>query len=120
AGINPQDFQNLTGEQRQKMASIGTKLSDEFNPKVKELLSADQFKRLKQIQIQAQGSAALNNPEVASELKLSDDQKKQLTELQAEYARKTQGLRGGGGGGGGGQELFAKMRELNTERDTKA
>src|SRR5206468_11764009 len=69
AGINPQDFQNLSAEQRQKMNSIATKLGEEFNPKVKELLSADQFKRLKQIQIQAQGSAALNIPDVASELK---------------------------------------------------
>src|SRR5207247_4659279 len=25
AGINPQDFQNITAEQRQKMAAIGTK-----------------------------------------------------------------------------------------------
>jgi hypothetical protein len=116
AGINPQDFQNLSAEQRQKMNSIATKLGEEFNPKVKELLSADQFKRLKQIQIQAQGSAAFNSPEVASELKLTDDQKKQLTELQAEYGRKIQGLRGGGGG----QEVFAKMGELNTERDGKA
>src|SRR5205823_5250452 len=35
AGINPQDFQNMTNEQRQKMGEIATKLNDEFNPKVK-------------------------------------------------------------------------------------
>jgi len=53
AGINPQDFQNLSAEQRQKMNQIGNKLNDEFNPKLKEAVSADQYKRLQQISLQA-------------------------------------------------------------------
>src|SRR5262245_7506853 len=31
ATINPQDFQNLSAEQRQKMNQIGTKLNEEFD-----------------------------------------------------------------------------------------
>ena len=117
AGIDPQNFQNLTPEQRQKMTAIGAKLNDEFTGKIKELVSADQLKRLKQIQIQVQGSAALTNPDVATELKISDDQRKQLIELGTEFGRKQRELFTGGGSF---QENAGKMRELATERDNKA
>jgi hypothetical protein len=53
AGINPQDFQNMSAEQRQKMTQIGTQLNDEFNPKLKGIVSADQYKRLQQISLQS-------------------------------------------------------------------
>jgi hypothetical protein len=118
AGINPQDFQNITQEQRQKMADIGRKLNDEFNPKVKALVSADQAKRLQQIQLQAglqnQGPSALTEPDVAAELKLSDDQKKKLADLNTEFGRRQRELFGGGGGGG--QEALAKLREERTSK----
>src|SRR5688572_16976173 len=45
-GINPQDFQNITAEQRQKMLDLAAKINEEFNPKVKGLVAADPFKRL--------------------------------------------------------------------------
>jgi hypothetical protein len=108
----------LSNEQRQKITAIGDKLHEEFNSKVKELLSADQFKRLKQIHLQTQGSEAFTDPEVAAELKLSDEQNKKLTDLQAEYGQKMQGLRGGGGGNF--QEIGAKRIALNSERNKKA
>jgi len=118
AGINPQDFQNMTAEQRQKMVTIGNKLNDEFNPKLKGIVSADQYKRLQQIQLQAslrnQGPSALTAPEVASELNLTDDQKKKLTDLNMEFMQKQRDLFGGGGGGG--QEAFTKLREERTSK----
>ena len=117
AGINAQDFQNITPEQRQKMTAISTKLNEEFTPKIKEVVSADQFKRLKQIQIQVLGSTALTNADVAAALNLTDEQKKKISEVQAEFARKQRELFTGGGDA---QERFGKMRELNTERDNKA
>jgi hypothetical protein len=117
AGINLQDFQNMTAEQRQKLTAIGNKLNDEFNPKVKALVSADQYKRLQQIQLQAalrnQGPPALTAPEVASELKLTDDQKKKLEDLNTEFLQKQRDLFGGGGGG---QEAFAKLRDERTSK----
>jgi len=119
AGIRPQDFQNLSADERraatEKMAAIGAKLNEEFTPKLKELLSADQFKRLKQIQIQAMGAGpALASKEVASELGLSDEQTKKIGEVNAEALGKQREL------SGDFQERFAKIRELNTERDNKA
>ena len=117
AGIELQNFANLTAEQRQKMVEIVNKLNEEFTPKVKELLSADQFKRLKQIQLQAQGASGLLNPDVVAELKITDEQRGKLRDLQAEYTGKQRELFTGGGDF---QERAAKMRELNSEHSKKA
>ena len=110
AGI---DFQNLSAESRQKLADIANKLSAEFDPKVKELIGADATKRLLQIQLQYHvrnsGPSALIAADVASELKLSDEQKQKLNELNAEFGRR-------GRGGGGDQEAIAKLREERTAK----
>src|SRR5437762_2930901 len=49
AGISFQGLQNMSREERramtEKIAGVDRKLSDEFNPKLKALVSADQFKR---------------------------------------------------------------------------
>jgi hypothetical protein len=115
AGISLQDFQNLTAEQRQKMAEIAVKLNEEFDPKVKELVGADSFKRLRQIQLQTnlryQGPSALAEKSVAAELNLTDEQKQKLNGLAAEFGRRQRELQGGSGG-----EAFTKLRE---ERTTK-
>ena len=125
AGVDFQGLQNLSDDERRtKMAEfqrkgteIAAKLNNDFMPKLKALISEDEIKRLKQIQLQSQGSGALTNQDVASELKLTDEQKKKLADLTTEYDRK-QGvlLRGDGDQ----QERFAKLRELRTERDGKA
>jgi Spy/CpxP family protein refolding chaperone len=117
AGINLQDFQNLTAEQRQKMTDIGRKLNDEFNPKVKALVSADQYKRLQQIQLQAnlrnQGPSALTEADVAAELKVTDDQTKKLNELNTEFGRRQRELFSGGSFD---QAAATKLREERTAK----
>lgn len=120
AGIDFQSFQNLSADERQKvtakMTEINTKLNEEFTPQLAKLLSADQMGRLKQIQIQAQGATALTtNPEVAQALNLSEEQRRKLNDLQAEFARRQRDLFTSGDP----QERFAKLRELNRERDAK-
>jgi Spy/CpxP family protein refolding chaperone len=111
AGINPQDFQNLSDEQRQKMGQISNKLSEEFDPKLKELLSADQLKRLNQIRLQSGlanvGPTAITAPEVANELGLTDEQRQKLNSLARELGQQARG----GGGGGFDPAAFAKRRE---------
>src|SRR5204863_7868761 len=112
---------NMSAGERQKMrakmAEVDKKLDDEFNPKVKALVSADQYKRLQQIQLQAnlrfRGPGALTYSDVASELKLSDEQKKKLDTLQSQYDAKQRELFTGGG--------FdqAAMAKLNEERTSK-
>jgi hypothetical protein len=121
AGVSFQGFQNLSNDERQKlqekMAEIGRKLSAEFNPKLKGLVSADQFKRLEQIQLQAnlrnQGPSALTGNEVASALNLTDDQKKKLNDLNTEFDRKQRELFSGGGFD---RDAFAKLRDERTSK----
>jgi len=103
-------------EYTKKANEITAKLNTEYTPKLQAIVGADSIKRLKQIQIQAQGGAALSNADVVSELKISDEQKKKIADLVAEYATKTQGLFGQGTDP---TEALAKQRELNTERDGK-
>jgi hypothetical protein len=116
AGINPQDFQNLSAEQRQKMNQIGNQLNDEFNPKLKQIVSGDQYKRLQQISLQSglrnQGPSALLAPDVASELKLTDEQKQKLNTLNMEFAQKQRELFTGGFD----QAAAAKLREDRTTK----
>lgn len=116
ANIDLQNFQNLTDADRRKMAEIGTKISNEFSPKVKDLVTAAQLKRMREIQIQASGIDALTDADVAKELAVTDEQKKRIADLKAEYERKQNELPRDGDF----QERFAKIRELNTERDNKA
>jgi len=117
----PQGFRDLPEAERtaylKKQTESTAKLNTEYTPKLQAIVGADSIKRLKQIQVQSQGATALNNADVASELKISDEQKKKITDLIAEYATKTQGLFGQGADF---QEAAAKMRDLNKERDTKA
>jgi hypothetical protein len=102
AGISPQDFRNMTNDQRQKMAEINTKLSEEFNSKVKALVSADQYKRLQQIQLQAGlagvrfNPAVLTGKDVATELALAEDQRQKLIALAREFGEKQRDLFSGG------------------------
>jgi len=137
AGINPRDYPNsMTDEQRRKYAEIGRKLDDEFIPKAKELLTADQNKRFQQIQFQyrlsSNGPRALLAPDVASELKLTDNQQQKPNALSSELSQKQNDLMAGVGGqkgsGGGfrvvGSAAVAEVRDglakIREEHRTKA
>jgi hypothetical protein len=91
AGLNPRNFGSMTAEQRVKFGDIRKKNSDEFGQKGKELLSADQNKRLQQLQFQYRlrqnSEMALRLPDVAAELKLTDEQARKLRAIGGEFAR---------------------------------
>ncbi|HMC10925.1 MAG TPA: hypothetical protein VKH44_06530 [Pirellulaceae bacterium] len=98
----------------EKSGDVTRKLTAAFLPKLEQVLSPDQILRLKQIQLQASGIDVWTEPEVAKELDFNDEQKAKLAELRSEYNRRTQQL------DGDFQQRFAKIRELNAERDNKA
>jgi hypothetical protein len=121
AGFNYQSFSSLSEEERQKlqakMADISTRLTADFEPRVKALLTDDEFKRLKQIQLQIQGSDGLTTDELAAALKLTAEQRSKLSELKNEYADKQSALYRSENDQ---QERSVKLRELGIERDAKA
>jgi hypothetical protein len=89
AGVDPVLNQfEMTFEQRRMYREIAQKLNDEFVPKVKELLTADQNKRLAQIQLQGRFRNLV--PAVLrglAELKLNEEQKQKLSALSGEMGR---------------------------------
>jgi hypothetical protein len=98
----------------EKSAEVNRGLAARFLPKLEELLTSDQLARLKQIQLQASGIEVWLEPLLSKELDLSDAQQTQLSELRNEYNRRQQQL------DGDFQQRFARIRELNAERDAKA
>lgn len=113
AGLPPPGQRVTNEEDRQKVSEIRGRMNDEFIPKAKQLLSVDQFKRFQQIQLQLRlrtGPAGLLTlvPDVASELKLTDDQRQSLNALLRQMR---QGFGLGGIGTRDGQERLRKVQE---------
>jgi Spy/CpxP family protein refolding chaperone len=119
AGVDFRNIQNLSDEERraagEKMAAISRKVNEKFEAKLKEALTADQFKRLQEIGVQAAGPDALSDPRVSKELALTDDQNKKIADIRTDYREKTRGLFGQGAG----EDARTKMRELRDEESKK-
>jgi len=121
---NFEGFRDLSEDQRRaKMEELRTKgeaSQKELRTKINEVLLPDQRDRLKELAIQAQGTGAINNPEVAEALKITDDQKKQLETIREESGTKMREAFGGGRGQGGpNEEARAKITELRKEISEK-
>ena len=117
------DFRDMTQEERTramaKMVETVRATSDKFLPKLKEVLTADQFTRLQQIHWQSMGIAALSDPEIVKAIPISKDQQDKIKSINTEYAAKrVQYFTGGGGSIDRPDALaFAKMQEQNREQD---
>jgi hypothetical protein len=96
-----------------KSAEAAKKVGDKLEPKLKEALTADQFKRLSEIKIQANGLASLSEAVVVKELGLSDEQQKKIATIATENAKATQELFAAARGGGNFQEAMTKVRDAN-------
>ena len=111
-----------------KWAEFAATREKETRTKVAGVLDEAQMKRLRGLWVQRTGVlTALNNADLATELKLTDDQKTQLT-AQREEQRAS--MRGGGrrgegggppgGGAGGGGNFAERMQEVRKASDEKA
>ncbi len=116
--VNESYREELTKAMEEATKSVNAKMA----PQVKDALSAEQYKRLQQIRIQALRDQAFTDAEVVKALGLKKEQQDKIADLGKEYGEKVRGLFGGGGGGGGRTdftEAQAKMKELNTEKEAK-
>jgi len=105
----------------EEMRTKGEASQKELRGKVNEVLLPDQQVRLKELAIQAQGTGALNNPETAEALKLTDDQKKKLETIREESGTKMRELfTGGRGEGGPSEETRKKIADLRKESGDKS
>lgn len=113
------DFRSMSEEERneffQKMRSDAEKKTAEMKEKLEEVLFPEQTTRLEQIVLQVRGVQALNDPGIATELGITDDQTKELEEvrdsLREEMATKARQMFANRGEGGGPREAFAELRK---------
>jgi len=92
-GLWGQNIQNLSREDRQALVAKAA----EIGQKAEAILVPEQQQRLQQISLQIRGAAALSDPSVAEELKLTDEQKQKINALRekVQAAMKEAGLRPG-------------------------
>jgi hypothetical protein len=112
----------LAAKQRETFSALGDLDPEERRQKVAEaqqaqraelakILAADQAQRLKQIAWQQAGPQALANPEVATALALSDEQKQAVETAQNEMREQMRAVFAGGPGGDR-ETARAKMAEI--------
>ncbi|MFN8221301.1 MAG: Spy/CpxP family protein refolding chaperone [Fimbriimonadales bacterium] len=114
-----EEMRNSGGQpDMEAMRAANEKMAAKQKKDLEGILNADQLKRLGEIDIQLQGGRALMNPEVQKKLNLTDDQKKKLTDIQADQREKMQqameDLRSGGGQPDR-TEMQKVMEKLNAE-----
>ncbi len=107
------------GEDREKareaMREKMTAAAKEITSKVEAVLTPEQKKRLKEIQIQSQGTRALTSEEVVKALNITEEQKKKIEEIRE--ANRPQF--GRGGQGGGERPSFERFQEQQKETEAK-
>jgi hypothetical protein len=111
-------------EQKEAMPEIMKMVEEkgkEFQAKVEDVLDKTQMARLKELSLQARGAQALEDEEVVSALKLTDDQKTKLVDIREEgnaaIQEAFQSLRAGGGDQ---SEIRKKMGDLRKQLSEKA
>jgi len=101
-------------ERRKKSEEAAKTARETYLPKVKETLTAEQYKRVQEIVYQANG---LSDPEVVKALEITKEQQDKIAAINKEAGEKTRALFTGGAGGGEGAR--EKMQEINKERTTQ-
>lgn len=118
-------FQGLQGLSREERTAKMQELRKDQEDKVAAVLTDAQKTRMKEIRLQARGTAALSDKEVQESLKLTDDQVNKIKDLNKTLAdARAEAFGGAGGGGGGGrgganQETRDKLTKLRTETNDK-
>lgn len=110
------------GDDRQAMGEKMREITTATNKELGSILSADQMKRLKQIQLQASIKTgglitALGNPDTQKALNLNDEQKEQLNGFRQDM--QTQMREMFQGGGGDRDEMQKKMTEFRESMNKK-
>lgn len=121
------NFQEMSEEERakamEKFAAQRTALVAKFTPELKDALTAEQFKRLKEIHVQAMRDQAYTDADVVKALALKKEQTDKIAEINKDFATKSREAFQPGGGGGGERPDFNAMRtkaeEMGKARDGK-
>jgi hypothetical protein len=109
-----EDRQQHFAESRSKFAEISRNVNEQFRGKLAGILNPAQQTRLHEIAIQAAGTHAFQDGEVARQLGLTPDQREHLVAVEREYAQKFAELRAEGSERHS-RDQFSKMHELRQQ-----
>jgi Spy/CpxP family protein refolding chaperone len=113
-----QDLRDASPEQRREAM---TKYQAEVQKKIAGVLSADQMKRYDQVRYQNMYLAAFEDENVVKALKLTEDQRSKVRDMQRTLQEELRGqFQPGGGGGGDFQAMMAKRTEMQKAAFGKA
>lgn len=122
------NFRDMSEEERtkamEKMAETRRTVTNKFLPELKDALTAEQFKRLREIYVQSLRDQVYTDAEVVKALGLKKEQTDKIAEIGKDYSAKMrEAFQPGAGGGDGGrpdfQAMRTKMEEMGKDRDTK-
>ncbi len=117
-----QSLDGLPGEEREKKLQDFRKTAQEkLTAVLKDALKEDQTKRLRQIGLQQEGAFALwhGAPEIAKELKITEEQRKQFTPVVQEFHKTVGPLIKEAQSGGNPEEIRPKVMKLRKEQEGK-
>ena len=120
------NFQEMSEEERakamEKFAAQRTALIAKFTPELKDALTAEQFKRLKEVHVQAMRDQAYTDADVVKALALKKEQTDKIAEINKDFVTKSREAFQPGGGGGERPDynaLRTKAEEMGKARDAK-
>jgi len=107
------ELRDLSDEDRRKK---GRELSEASEKKVSEVITPQQFTRLKQIRNQVQSPWVFNSPEVVSALSLTDEEKDKIETIAKETGESMRGLFQGGADFDKARKEAVKLRDVAVEK----
>lgn len=112
-GVN---FREMSEAEREKLGEKREAVASQARKKVEETLLPHQVERLKQISLQVRGTSALNDPEVAKALGITEEQKAQMDKVREETFSRP---REGGQQGGDREALRQRFEEMRKQFQEK-
>ena len=111
-------FKDLPGKEREKaMQAHRQKSGERFERFLKEALKTDQFQRLKQLELQHDGPAALGRPEIREELAITQEQLRQFMGIVQGMQKKIEPLMKEAQAGGNPLEIRPKVIKIRKDHE---
>ncbi|HEY1784385.1 MAG TPA: hypothetical protein VGG30_02515 [Pirellulales bacterium] len=107
------ELRDLSEDDRRKKMR---ELQETQEKKVAEIVTPEQFTRLKQISWQVQSPWAFGNPQVVSALKLTDEEKEKIDSITRETGESMRGLFQGGADFDKARKEAVKLRDVAQEK----
>ena len=115
-----QSLGELEPEERgKKMGSYRQKAHEKLAAFLKETLKKEQLKQIRQLVLQQEGLYALGHPEVAAELKVTDEQKQQFMSVLQESTKTIDSLSKKAQSEGNPEDIRPKVMKIRKQYESK-